>query len=691
MRVLRAADDVRLVRDIRIPMRDGTYLAADVYVPGSPSDGGPALPETPLPAVVDYIPYRKDEVDPAAMRHYLELPRHGYVVVRVDIRGTGGSEGRAVDEYVEQEQLDGYDVIEWLAAQPWCDGHVNLMGISYGGFTALQVATLRPPHLTSIIPVDFTDDRYADDCHYRGGLLRQYYDLAWYGTRMIAWNAMPPGPGPGPGPRDAAADRVWAQHIAEDEPYLLAWLRHQVDGPYWRQGSVAAIADRIVCPTFLIGGWRDGYPNPPLRLFAQLAGPRKLIVGPWDHRYPDAAIPGPRIDHLREVVRWLDHWCRGIDDGLMDEPPIVVYMQEAGSLAPDRLETPGRWRAEPVWPPTGAMERIFRLSAAGALEPAAGPSSSRDRAGFNVSDSDRLVYDPTVGTTGGLWSGGMPFGLPGDQRADESRSIVYSTAPLAAPLSILGRARAVLHISSTATVIGVAVSLSDVAPDGSSSLVAKGMLNGTRRRSSSDPEPLVPGEVVELDIEIDATGWRFGAGHRVRLSVAGADWPNVWPTPESGTIDVWRGTDQPSRLILPVVPHEGPVAAPAFVPSPVTVRPPSALDPSPTWAITREALTGRTSVVVGLDSAHQTPEGTHIERRSGGAFEVDPADPARVIARGWHTCRSTSDGRVTEARSDVTIASTAAAFDVTIDLVVTTDGAVHATRRWDETIPRRLL
>lgn len=689
MRVLRAADDVRLVRDIRIPMRDGTRLAADLYFPGPPSDGAPVLPEMPRPVVVDYIPYRKDEVDPGAMRHYLELPRHGYIVVRVDIRGTGGSEGRAVDEYVEQEQLDGYDAIEWLAAQPWCDGHVNLMGISYGGFTALQVATLQPPHLTSIIPVDFTDDRYTDDCHYRGGLLRQYYDLAWYGARMIAWNAMPPGPGSTD--EAAASDRIWAQHIAEDEPYLLAWLRHQVDGPYWRQGSVAAIADRIICPTFLIGGWRDGYPNPPLRLFERLAGPRKLIVGPWDHRYPDAAIPGPRIDHLHEVVRWLDHWCHGIDDGLMEEPPIVVYMQEAGSLDPDRLDTPGRWRAEPAWPPAGAIERGYRLSGAGALEPMDGPTSPGDRDRIAEPDSDRIVYDPTVGTTGGLWSGGVPFGLPGDQRADEARSLVYTSDPLDAALSILGRARAVLHISSTASVIGVAASLSDVAPDGTSSLVAKGMLNGTRRRSLTDPEPLVAGEVVELDIEIDATGWRFRAGHRVRLSIAAADWPNVWPTPEPGTVDVWRGSAHPSRLLLPVVPDSGPVAAPTFPPSPVSVHPASAIDPSPTWSITRDQLTGRTTVAIGLDGSLRTPEGAHIERESGGVFEVDPADPARVVARGWHACRSTSDGLTTAARSDVTIASTAGTFDVTIDLVVSTDGAVHATRRWEESIPRRLL
>ena len=439
MKVMNAGDGVRLVRDVLIPMRDGTRLAADLYVPDT--DAGPdGLPSSPLPFVMDYLPYRKDEVDPVVLHHYLDLPRHGYAVARVDIRGTGGSEGHVVDEYVAQEQVDGYDAIEWLAAQPWCDGHVNMMGISYGGFTALQVATTQPPHLTSIIPVDFTDDRYTDDCHYRGGLLRMYYDLAWYGSRMIVWNAMPTDP-------TFAAEgsrAIWERHLAEDEPYLLAWLRHQVDGPYWRQGSVADIVERITCPAFLIGGWRDGYPNPPLRLFDRLAGPKKVLIGPWDHRYPDVAIPGPRIDHLREVVRWLDHWCRGIDTGVMDEPPIVVYMQEAGSVAPTRIETAGRWRAERSWPPGGASQRTMRLGAAGRLVDDAEVDGDDDAAAV-----DRLDVDPTVGTAGGLWSGGVPFGLPGDQRTDEARSLVYTSSVLAAPLSILGRAQAVLNVAAS--------------------------------------------------------------------------------------------------------------------------------------------------------------------------------------------------------------------------------------------------
>src|SRR5439155_11105701 len=504
----------------------------------------------PLPVVMEYIPYRRDEVAPGT-RFYAHLPRHDYLVARVDVRGTGASEGVSVDEYVLEEQLDGYDAVEWLAAQDWCDGHVNMMGISYGGFTSLQVASHAPPHLSTIVPMYFTDDRYTDDCHYRGGLLRLYYDPAFYGSFMIAYNAMPPYPEWSGGEWAA----IWEHHLAHNEPYLLKWLHHQVDGPYWRNGSVRDVVDRIQCPAFLIGGWRDGYPNPPLRLFEALRAPKKVLVGPWNHAVPDIAIPGPRIDYLREVVRWLDHWCKGRDTGIMDEPPVVLFVQHAEPPIVDRLESAGQWRAEPDWPPPGASERTLYLAEGEALAEEPGADGV-----------DAYEYNPAVGTTAGLWSGGIQFGLPGDQRPDETFSLVYTSAALEADLVVVGRPRMVLHVTSSATTMGFAVSVADVAPGGTSHLVSKGMLNGTRRESLSEPKPIVPGEVMELLVELDATGWRFPRGHRIRVAIAGADWPNVWPTPEKGTNEAYRGPRRQSRLVLPVVPPEGAAIPPAFEP-----------------------------------------------------------------------------------------------------------------------------
>lgn len=673
--VLHPAPGVKLVKNVRIPMADGVRLAADLYVPDDGRDD--FTPATPLPVVMDYIPYRKDELNPASAPLYLHLARHGYILARVDIRGTGASEGINVDEYTRPEQEDGAACVEWIATQAWCDGHVNVMGISYGGFTTLQIAALAPPHLTSIIPVDFTDNRYTDDCHYRGGLLRMYYDIGWYGTRMIAWGALPPDPEWTLG--DWAA--VWERHIADNEPYLLKWLRNQVDGEYWHNGSVSDAAT-IRCPVFLIGGWRDGYPNPPLRLYRALAErgvPAKVLVGPWNHAWPDAAIPGPRIDHLRDVVRWLDHWCRGAQNGVMDEPPVVVYMQASEAPVVDRLDSAGEWRAEPSWPAPGATERRLAFAEHGCLADAAG-----------VAGEDVLLDQPAVGVTAGLWSGGIQFGLPGDQRPDEALSLAYTSAPLTDELAILGTPRAILDIASDASVVGFAVSLSDVAPDGSSHLVTKGMLNATRRTSLTDPSPLPVGVRTTLAVDLDTTGWIFAAGHRIRATIANADFPNVWPTPQLATSTIFRGPGA-SHLVLPVVPRRGSATPPEFAPSAATPQRHAAAVHPPTWQVRTDVLTGRVTSDVRVDVAFRASADTVIERQFAAECTVDPRDPAHASAHGWHVNRVSRAGDTIQGRCDTVIRSTASHFHVTIDLEITVNDRPHATRRWTESIPRDLL
>jgi uncharacterized protein len=666
---VRWVDGVDVTKNVHIPMRDGIRLAADLYRPAAGTGW-----DEPLPVVMEYIPYRKDEVVPGSYHEY--LPRHGYIVARVDIRGTGASEGRNTDEYVLQEQLDGFDAIEWLAAQPFCDGHVNMIGISYGGFTSLQVASHQPPHLTSIIPTYFTDDRYTDDCHFRGGHLRKYYDVAHYGNFMTAYNAMPPYP------EWSGADwaRIWSAHLADNEPYYLKWLSHQTDGPYWRHGSVRDIPERIVCPVFMIGGWRDGYPNPPLRLYEALTVPRKVLVGPWNHALPDVAIPGPRIDYLHEVVRWLDHWCKGRETGIMDEAPVVLFEQHAEAPIVDRLEYPGEWRAETDWPAPGASEQTLHLAEGGSL--AAAPGADGE---------DSFDYIATVGVTAGLWSGGLQFGLPGDQRPDEAFSLVYTGEPLAEGLHVVGRPRAILHVASTARIVGFAVSLSDVAPNGTSHLVAKGMLNATRRNSLTDPEPLVPGEVYELAIEIDTTAWVFPAGHRIRVAIASADWPNVWPTPEPATNRVLRGAAHPSRLLLPVLPAKGSAEPPLFRPSSAELTRHSDRIRPPVWEVVHDVLTGRSRVHLDELVEHRVNASTIVTRSYTMTAEVDPTDPASASSKGRHVSAIARPNGVIEGSSDVFVQGSATHLHVTINLEVRVNGQVHHSRSWTESVPRVLL
>ena len=656
---------VNVQKNVRIPMRDGLHLGADLY--------HPAAMDGPLPVVMEYIPYRKDEVPPGD-RFYGALPLPGYIVARVDIRGTGASEGVVIDEYVEQEQLDGYDAIEWIAAQPWCTGDVNMMGISYGGFTSLQVATHQPPHLRSIIPMYFTDDRYTDDCHYRGGHMRKYYDASFYGNFMIAYNALPPYAEWAPNWAE-----IWEEHLARNAPYILTWLEHQTDDAYWRHGSVGDIADRITCPVFMIGGWRDGYPNPPLRLYERLQCPKKALIGPWNHQVPDAAVPGPRIDYLQEVARWLDHWCKGADNGVMDDPPVVVFMQTHERPDADRLEAAGEWRAEQEWPIPGATTMTLGLDA-----------NHRLALGDAEEGADALEYDARVGTTAGLWSGGLAFGQSGDQRPDEALSAVYTSEPLDEPLSIMGRARATLHVTTTAQVLGFCVSVSDVAPDGTSHLVAKGMLNGTRRHSLTDPEPLVPGERTEIPVEIDCTAWRFAAGHRIRVAIANADWPNVWPTPEPASSLIHRGPGA-SSIDLPVVPAVGSAVPPAFAPSPIDPLRQRERFVPPTWEVIQDALSRRMQVRLLEREESRITAATAVEREFELRAEVDADDPAHASAWGRHVSTIRRPGSETSATSTVLIEGAATHFHVTIDLEVRVNDLPHHAQRWVRSVPRSLL
>ncbi len=211
-----------------IPTRDGKRLSGDVFRPDA---------EGRFPVIIMYHPYRKDDVGRGGVGEHFYFAERGLASVRLDARGTGTSEGINTDEYRLQEQLDGYDAVEWMAGQPWCNGNVGMYGGSYSGFTAMQVASHRPPHLKAIVPLYVTDDRYTDDCHYdRGGNMRMYYDVGTYGGNMVAMNALPPLPELA----GAKWAETWKERLENNQPYLLEWVKHQVDGPYWKNGSSAA-------------------------------------------------------------------------------------------------------------------------------------------------------------------------------------------------------------------------------------------------------------------------------------------------------------------------------------------------------------------------------------------------------------------------------------------------------------------
>ena len=340
----------RVIENTWIPMSDGCRLAARIILPEDANTNS-------VPAILEYIPYRKRDytaVQDAAVHQY--FAGHGYACVRVDMRGSGDSDGILMDEYLPQEQEDGVEVIAWIAAQPWCDGAVGMMGYSWGGITSMQIASRRPPALKAIIPVTSSVDRYYDDGSYFVGCYSGQ-TVGW-GVEMDAFNGRPPDP-------EIVGERwrnMWLERLEKTPFFLEIWLRHQRRDAYWLQGTICENYDAIQCPVMAFGGWADCWPNTVSRLLTNLKVPRKGVSGPWGHNYPCFAMPGPQIGFLQEALRWWDFWLKGNDTGIQDEPAFRGFMLHSVEPRTFYKERPGHWIAEPDWPPPSVSERRLFLN-----------------------------------------------------------------------------------------------------------------------------------------------------------------------------------------------------------------------------------------------------------------------------------------------------------------------------------------
>jgi putative CocE/NonD family hydrolase len=508
-----------------IPMPDGVRLSADLFLP----QGG--RPGERFPVLLEYLPYRKFEDRGRTHSLYAYFVRRGYAVARVDIRGTGGSEGTLVPyEYSDQEQRDAEVAIDWLSKQVFSTGRVGMFGISWGGFNSLHLAMRRPPALKTIVSVMATDDLFQDDVHYIDGqLCIDTYEIA-----QDLENALPAAP-------DFTIDDQYFRERFDTTPWLLVFKRQQRDGSFWNRTSLNERYDAIQIPTFVIGGWYDQYPDSLMRMVQHLKVPLKAIIGPWAHSFPHDGYPKPLIEWRHEAVRWFDQWLKGRDTGILDEPRFAVFVRRWHPPEPSLAEVPGEWRFEDGWPLARARVHVLH------------PQPDHTLAATVPAQAiHALRYVPTVGVENGLWSGEVVR----DQRPIDAWSLVYDTPPLEADLEILGMPRVLLNASADAPLARWFVRLSDVAPDGTVTLTSWAGLNGAHRNSAEEPEPLEPGRVYPLETELRFTSWTFPKGHRIRLSVNNAQWPMIWPTPHPMTTSLHLGGSQPTRVALPVVPHE---------------------------------------------------------------------------------------------------------------------------------------
>lgn len=462
---------VKTIENCWIPMPDGKKLAARIWMPVNAAD-------KPVPGILEYIPYRKNDF--TAVRDsglHPWLAERGYACVRVDIRGSGDSDGILRDEYLEQELEDGENVIVWIADQPWCDGNIGMIGISWGGFNGLQIAARSVPNLKALITVSSTDDRYADDVHYMGGCLLSD-NLSWAST-MFAYNSCPPDP-------EVVGHKwreMWIDRLENSGLWLHTWLSHQTRDNYWRHGSICEDFSAIKCPVFSVSGWADGYSNAVFRLLESLDVPRKGLIGSWGHRYPHIGEPGPAIGFLQKALMWWDRWLKGKENSIMQNHMLRAWMQD--SIDPEFNDEgrPGRWVAECSWPSLGIKDKIFCLN-----------PGRLDTLDVKVSEKGLVIQSPlSVGLFAGKWcSYSASTDLPTDQREEDGGALIFDSSPLEASLEILGSPVAEIELSSNRPQAMIAVRLSDIAPSGKVTRVTYGLLNLCHRDGHVKTKLLTP-------------------------------------------------------------------------------------------------------------------------------------------------------------------------------------------------------
>jgi len=606
---------VREVEHRRIPMADGCRLGARLWIPEDAE-------RRPVPVVFEYIPYLKRSGTRARDEPiHRWFAGHGIAAVRVDVRGTGESEGWLEDEYSERELADGEEVVRWLAGQPWSSGAVGVIGKSWGGINALALAARRPPALGAVITVCSSDDRYRVDAHYMGGRLLNE-NLLW-GSLLFGLGAVPPDP-------ELAGERwreIWRERLERVPFFPETWMRHPHRDAYWRRACVAEDYAAIQCPVYAVGGWADAYRGTVLRLLAGLTAPAKGLIGPWAHVYPHDGTPGPEIGFLQECLRWWRRWLAGVDDGIMDEPRLRVWMPAESGPLRGIDEQSGRWVAEEGWPsPRIAATRP-------ALAPTEQPPAQDGR--------PLTIRSPqTTGRSGGAWCPFSSHELPREQSRDDAGSLLLDSEPLTERLEILGEPAAELELAADRPGGLVAVRLCDLAPDGTSARVTYGLLDlgedAGRRRAR---------------IQLEAIAHSFPPGHRIRLAISTAYWPIAWPSPSPVTLTLhgWR-LDLPARPPRPEDAELAPLGPAEAAPEPEMVDladehpgPRTASDPDP--AVTELSFSSGFDAAgdpvltrysaIGLDAGHGFE--VRFRLREGDAIAAETEMRQRRLLRrgGW--------------------------------------------------------
>ncbi len=652
-----------------IPLADGRKLSARIWMPNSDD-------KAPVPAILEYLPYRKrDGTAPRDESTYPAFAKAGYAGVRVDISGTGESDGDFDDEYSERELSDGCEVIEWIARQSWCSGNIGMMGISWGGFNSLQVAALQPPALKAIISIGSTVDRYNDDIHYKnGGLLSSNFN---WSSVMLCYASRPPDP-------VLVGDRwkeMWL-HRLNTQPFPLEiWLDHQRKDDYWKHGSIGENYDAVKIPALVISGWADGYINAPPAAAANLSKNCKAINGPWIHKYPHFAWPKPRMDFLGEAIRWWDRWLKDIDNDVEALPTYRAYISENVKPLLRREEEAGRWVAENSWPFENIQPRQFYLATSNQL---------LDMPGTKHEISLRSPLD--CGTAcGEIFTLKPESEMPGDQGLDDAVSLIFDTDELDQPIEILGRPKLCLNISVDKPLANIIVRLNDIHPDGIVNRVSWGVLNLAHRDGNENPQPMTPGITEAVEIELNECGYRFLPGHKIRVALSTNYWPMILPPPEIVTAKITLGSN--TSFSLPVRPGDDriEIAEPENA-NPLPVYNNHSPPETRRW-VERDLQTGVTHYQLIDDTGEdEMPDhGLRTRHYHHECWSIKTNDPLSCHATSQYICWMNRDDWSIRTESDSSYSCDSENFYIKATVTAYESDIQVNQRHWKKTIKRDLM
>ncbi len=655
-----------IIEHTMIPLPDGTQLAARIWLPDTDK-------ESTFPTVFEYLPYRKRDGTAARDEsNYPVFAAAGIAGVRVDICGHGESDGEFDDEYSERELVQGAQVIDWISKQPWSNGSVGMMGISWGGFNGMQIAAMHPPALKAVISIGTTVDRYNDDIHYKNGC--HLYSNFYWSNMMLTYAARAP---------DPLLRNDWQaewKHRLEQQPFPLhLWLAHQRRDAYWQHGSICENYSDYTVPTLIIGGWADLYQNAPPELAAHATGEVKAINGPWIHKYPHFAWPKPRMDFHAEAIKWWNHWLRDEDTYPNDMPDYRVYMSENVRAGGERLFEPGRWLAMDKWPQPDESHD-FHLSSDMSLTTSV--SDVRTATLSICSPQDCGI------SCGEMFSLAPDADLPGDQRIDDGGSLVFRSEELTQAIEIVGRPSIQLNVSIDKPLGNLCVRLVDVHPDGNAHRVSWGVLNLAHRNGNATPKPMTPGKTESIRIELDHCAYRFLPGHRIHCCVSTSYWPTIHPPPEVATAHIHLNSD--NKLSLPIAPDTYPIAVPEPADDHLLPQYPQRSEPVSNRTVKHDLQLQRTDYHVYSDTGEEKiPEsGLIVQHIRDEQWSIKNNDPLSMQVDGKHTWISKRAQWETRVVCTTHMHCDENYFYVSAEVNAWLDNELFNQKTWDEKIER---